>query len=460
MPRRSTPSGVVAPFPRTHANARNLEMLARSATLKDERRVFSMPNAAHTVNSVAPHVEGRGATPLRAVHNDCQRSASTNTHPPVKLPSLREMTRNIPATAAGINAQRPRRVQGQSTQSQAPRLSVYESPRATYTWPRFDPASTLSPTEKPVIYVTYKGAEGTPQGDERSSTCSSSETELSEPTSMYAEDHRTVCSRKRSSSIDSDASSNGRANAFFKHAKVSYGHHPHNTYDYSSRDTSEAPSEVNAPSVTTQGSRGLNASFQGLWIREGAKQAGAPMSAVQQHIARPAGPSDAPPDGKQEKPVRRPVCALKSDEEWLRYTEPVDEVQPERFRGLRCTWRVPDGESGQMIACGYVQKRHLVKRHICSKHLGIRPWKCRDCGKTFAQLSNLETHENTHTGERPHKCPFCDETFKDPARQYRHKKDVHKYVTTRERKMMSEIYKKSRRGASSSDVAGTDDELA
>lgn len=64
------------------------------------------------------------------------------------------------------------------------------------------------------------------------------------------------------------------------------------------------------------------------------------------------------------------------------------------------------------------------------------------------------------TGERPHKCPFCDETFKDPARQYRHKKDVHKYVTTRERKMMSEIYKTSRRGASSSDIAGTDDELA
>lgn len=104
------------------------------------------------------------------------------------------------------------------------------------------------------------------------------------------------------------------------------------------------------------------------------------MSAVQQHIARPAGPSDAPPDGKQEKPVRRPVCALKSDEEWLRYTEPVDEVQPERFRGLRCTWRVPDGESGQMIACGYVQKRHLVKRHICSKHLGIR-----SVGKTVSR---------------------------------------------------------------------------
>lgn len=100
------------------------------------------------------------------------------------------------------------------------------------------------------------------------------------------------------------------------------------------------------------------------------------MSAVQQHIARPAEPSDVPAGehGKQvkAKPVRRPVCALKSDEEWLRYTEPVDEVQPERFRGLRCTWLVPDNESGEMKACGYVQKRHLVKRHICSKHLGIR----------------------------------------------------------------------------------------
>lgn len=158
--------------------------------------------------------------------------------------------------------------------------------------------------------------------------------------------------------------------------RASYSHHPRNTYDYSSRDTSEAPSEVNVPAAMAQGSRALSASFQGLGIREGARQAGVPMSAVQQHITGSAlaKPLDVVEHGKQDKakPIRRPVCALKSDEEWLRYTEPVDEVKPERFRGLRCTWLVPDDSTGEMKACGYVQKRHLVKRHICSKHLGIR----------------------------------------------------------------------------------------
>lgn len=199
--------------------------------------------------------------------------------------------------------------------------------------------------------------------------------------------------------------------------RVSYTHHPSNAHDYSSRGTSETPSEASVPATTAHSSHKLNTSFQGLGIREGTRQAGIPMGAVQQHAMRSAEPPVVVEHGKQDKtkPVRRPVCALKSDEEWLRYTEPVDEVKPERFRGLRCTWLVPDDNTGEMQACGYVQKRHLVKRHICSKHLGIRsvlefesppyrdaetnlfhrPWQCRVCGKTFAQLSNLETHENT-----------------------------------------------------------------
>jgi len=82
------------------------------------------------------------------------------------------------------------------------------------------------------------------------------------------------------------------------------------------------------------------------------------------------------------------------------------------------------------------------------------------CDKSFAQLSNLETHINTHTGDRPHECPFCEERFKDPARCCRHKKDVHGYITAREKRMLKDLYGTSDPEFTDSEDDGTDTEVA
>ncbi|EKM59168.1 uncharacterized protein PHACADRAFT_87350 [Phanerochaete carnosa HHB-10118-sp] len=75
-----------------------------------------------------------------------------------------------------------------------------------------------------------------------------------------------------------------------------------------------------------------------------------------------------------------------------------------------CTWIDPrEGVHGK--ECGYTSKKHLVKRHIESKHLQI------------------------NTGDTPHRCPYpnCNATFGDPARRHRHMKSAHNHVPSKRR---------------------------
>ncbi|KAG5898464.1 hypothetical protein JTB14_015471 [Gonioctena quinquepunctata] len=76
------------------------------------------------------------------------------------------------------------------------------------------------------------------------------------------------------------------------------------------------------------------------------------------------------------------------------------------------------------------QKKILsgLQRHM-RIHLGIKPFKCKTCGKTFAQKATLERHYLTHTGETPFECDLCGKVGRRKDQLIEHIQRHHTNVT-------------------------------
>ena len=51
-----------------------------------------------------------------------------------------------------------------------------------------------------------------------------------------------------------------------------------------------------------------------------------------------------------------------------------------------------------------------------------KAFSCPKCGKTFAQASNLKTHEKNHTVDKPFSFPKCGKTFAQASKLKTHEK--------------------------------------
>lgn len=54
--------------------------------------------------------------------------------------------------------------------------------------------------------------------------------------------------------------------------------------------------------------------------------------------------------------------------------------------------------------------------------LGLKPFNCDVCDKTFPSIQNLNRHKLTHADEKPFKCDMCDKGFLTVENLNRHKR--------------------------------------
>ncbi|KAJ7095372.1 hypothetical protein B0H15DRAFT_109634 [Mycena belliarum] len=301
-----------------------------------------------------------------------------------------------------------------------PTLSVFNAPTATFLWPNFQASSQMK--NGPILYASYYDRPSSPSssdsGDSQSgsvdlrrvsSPSSSDRTVYTASGSVPRMDAPPSVFRRREQPVDIQPSDATRVHSTSVYRLDSDRHaspEPVNCSEYG-----RATFDIGFPPPSRQDRRSP------FTIDSTSSHAGS------RHPSPSASNANSTSDRMSLDSCLAPsqvALEQKPQAEWLNHTIPIN---TEGGVIYQCKWTTPDGP------CRYSSKKQLVKRHVETTHLKIKPFLCDICKKAFPQKTSLEIHKHGHTGDTPHQCKYeCGRSFKDPARRHRHHVDVHGYV--------------------------------
>ncbi|CAN8064053.1 unnamed protein product [Agarophyton chilense] len=91
--------------------------------------------------------------------------------------------------------------------------------------------------------------------------------------------------------------------------------------------------------------------------------------------------------------------------------------------------KVASGQREANFLCAYCGKRFSSpsKRtlHINATHMGLKPYHCKVCSKSFGYKGDLSKHMASHSGERPYSCYICGAKFARNFYVKRHIETIH-----------------------------------